>query len=75
MTTRINGKYLVKVKSDFGFNLPGDVGSNITFWTDKINYENDDSITFNPINVWNHTNWPVSINIHMSNCVVFKLKE
>lgn len=75
MTHKFSGKYLVKVATDLGFNFPGDAGTNIRFWTDKINYENDHSITFNPINVYKCVNWPVSINIHISNCVIFKMKE
>lgn len=72
---RIKGKYYVKLHVDYGFAFPGDAGSRFQFWTDHVSYENDGSVTFEPINTSCKDEWPKTINIHISNCVIFKMKE
>lgn len=72
---KINGKYYIKIHSDYGFCFPGDSGCHFKFWANDIKYENDGSITFEPVNISFKDNWPLTINIHITNCVIFKMKE
>lgn len=72
---RIHGKYYVKLNSDYGFCIPGDSGSRFHFWTNNINYEDDGNIIFEPLNFSDKDEWPKTINIHISNCVIFRMKD
>ena len=72
---KIKGKYLIKCDLNYGFCLPGDLGSRYLLWTNDIKYENDGSITFEPINTNYSDEWPLSVNIHITNCAIFKMKE
>ena len=72
---KIKGKYYIKVNIEYGFYLPGEAVTIFQFWTDHIKYENDGSITFEPINTLLKKEWPKTINIHISNCVVFRMKD
>lgn len=73
--SKVKGSYLVRCDINYGFCLPGDLGSRYLLWTNNIKYENDGSITFEPINTNFSDDWPLSVNIHISNCVIFKMKE
>ena len=72
---KIYGKYYIKIHTDYGFSFPGNSGCRFRFWTNDIKYENDGSITFEPINTDLQDEWPLTINIHITNCAVFKMKE
>lgn len=72
---KIKGKYYIKIDANYAFALPGDYTCHFQFWTNKITYEDDNSITFNPIKTSDSNDWPITINIHISNCVIFKMKE
>lgn len=72
---KIKGKYYIRLHVDYGFCLPGETGSRTRLWTDAIRYEDDGSITFEPINTGSEDEWPITINIHISNCVIFKMKN
>ena len=69
------GKYYIKIHAGYGFYFPGESGCRSRFWTNDIKYEEDGSITFAPINTSANDNWPLTINIHITNCAVFKMKE
>lgn len=77
----INGKYLIKINGAYGFAQPdGDAIEDAieylrVFWTDKIHYHDDGSIEFEPIDIYSKLVWPKSINIHISNCCIYKMKE
>ena len=73
--TKIYGKYYVKIDPNLGFHLPGYMGSISSFWTDNIKYEEDGTITIEPINSYGDNNWPVSVNIHIMKCAIFKMKN
>ena len=72
---KIKGKYYIRLHTDYGFCLPGEMGSRTRLWTDAIRCEDDGSITFEPINTTSEDEWPITINIHISNCVIFKMKN
>lgn len=73
---RIKGRYFIKVTSGYGFSLPGDAGSYITFWTNNISEADSNGIiNFIPINTHpNIEEFPKNIMIHMNNCIVFDMK-
>ena len=71
----INGKYYIKIHTDYGFYFPGDPNCYSRFWTNDIKYENDGVITFEPINTSFNDNCPLTISIHITNCVIFRMKE
>ena len=73
--TKIHGKFLVRLDPTFGFRLPDEMSALTSFWTDKITYEDDGSVTFEPVNTFFGDNWPKAINIHMTNCVIFKMQD
>lgn len=71
----IKGKYYIKIHADYGIALPGYPGCYHRFWTNDVIHECDGSITFEPINTSFNDSWPLTINIHMTNCAIFKMKE
>lgn len=73
--SKICSKYYVKIDPNLGLHFPGCMVSISSFWTNDIKYEEDNSITIEPLNIYNDSNWPVSVNIHITNCVIFKMKE
>ena len=73
--SNIYGKYYVKIDPDLGLHSPECIGSISSFWTNDIKYEENGTITIEPINSYGNSKWPLSVNIHITQCVIFKMKN
>lgn len=73
MTEIIKGKYFIRLTSDMGYHLPGQAASRFEFWTNSITHHDDGCITFTPINTSGAKDFPVMIDVHMQNCVIYQM--